>query len=67
MCDVGYKIYCHADAGEEKKCVEKIVLEQETEWTQEVECHHRFVGLYCSDTNDKAGLSGTVNTAIIPT
>ena len=38
---------CDADAGQEKKCVEKIVLEQETEWTQEVECHHRFVGWLC--------------------
>ena len=60
-------VYCYADAGEEKKCVEKIVLEQETEWTQEVECHHRCVGWFSSDRNNQGGLSGTVNTAISPT
>jgi len=31
-----------ADAGEERKCVEKVVLEEETEWDQEVQCHHRY-------------------------
>jgi len=31
-----------ADAGEEKKCVEKVVLEEETEWDREVKCHHRY-------------------------
>ena len=30
-----------SDAGEEKKCVEKVVLEEETEWNEEVQCHHR--------------------------
>jgi len=31
-----------ADAGEERKCVEKVVLEEETEWDQEVKCQHRY-------------------------
>eukprot|EP00092_Neocalanus_flemingeri_P003368 GFUD01003606.1.p1 GENE.GFUD01003606.1~~GFUD01003606.1.p1 ORF type:complete len:393 (+),score=117.05 GFUD01003606.1:114-1181(+) len=31
-----------ADAGVEKKCVEKVVLEEDTEWDQEVQCHHRY-------------------------
>jgi len=31
-----------ADAGEEKKCVEKVVLEEDTEWDQEVKCQHRY-------------------------
>jgi len=30
------------DAFEEKKCVEKVVLEEETEWDQEIQCHHRY-------------------------
>jgi len=30
------------EAGGEKKCVEKVVLEQETEWTEEFQCHHRY-------------------------
>jgi len=29
------------DAAEEKKCVEKVVLEEQTEWDQEIQCHHR--------------------------
>lgn len=30
------------DAAEEKKCVEKVVLEEQTEWDQEIQCHHRY-------------------------
>ena len=45
------ELSCHTDAGEEKKCVEKIVLEQQTEWSQEIECHHRFVGLFWPDSS----------------
>ena len=38
--------YFYADAGEEKKCVEKVVLEEETEWEREVKCHHRYFSLW---------------------
>jgi len=31
-----------ADAAEQKKCVEKVVLEEETEWDEEVKCEHRY-------------------------
>jgi len=31
-----------ADAGEERRCVEKVVLQEETEWEQEVKCQHRY-------------------------
>ena len=29
------------DAAEEKRCLEKVVLEERTEWDQEIQCHHR--------------------------
>ncbi len=31
------------DASEEKRCVEKVVLQKETEYDREVQCHHRSV------------------------
>ena len=31
------------DASEEKRCVEKVVLQKETEYDREVQCHHRLV------------------------
>merc|ERR1719225_517714 len=31
-----------ADAAEEKRCLEKVVLEERTEWDQEIQCHHRY-------------------------
>ena len=33
------------DASEKKRCVEKVVLQKETEYDREVQCHHRQVGL----------------------
>jgi len=30
------------NSGEEKKCIEKVVLEEQTEYDQEVQCHHRY-------------------------
>ena len=29
------------DASEEKRCIEKVVLQKETEYDREVQCHHR--------------------------
>ena len=29
------------DASEKKRCVEKVVLQKETEYDREVQCHHR--------------------------
>ena len=26
----------------EERCVEKVVMQEETEWDQQIECHHRF-------------------------
>ena len=30
------------DASEEKRCVEKVMLQKETEYDREVQCHHRL-------------------------
>jgi len=27
----------------EQRCVEKVVMEEQTEWDQQIECHHRFI------------------------
>ena len=35
------KIILILDAAEEKRCIEKVVLEEQTEWDQEIQCHHR--------------------------
>lgn len=26
----------------EQRCVEKVVMQEQTEWDQQIECHHRF-------------------------
>ena len=45
FCAKSYNGESFKDASEEKRCVEKVVLQKETEYDREVQCHHRSVGL----------------------
>ena len=39
------------DAAEEKRCLEKVVLEERTEWDQEIQCHHRSKSIMNAETS----------------